>query len=247
MTDSLLKGLTLSDARSLSHRVLEIELPYFERSEVLAAFQEKVTREAAVLICLGAKQESDLAHILVLKRTESVSQHKGQMAFPGGALDPADCGDRVKAALREAVEEVALPTELLSVEGILPGMPTISRFWITPVLAFLNVPIETVPLTPDPSEVAETLWVPWSRLSEPGVYSEQGVKIGMENSPSGIEYAHTLPVYQISREHRIWGATGVLIHHLKLRFAMAAREISSKQNESAHRGASLGNRKGSPQ
>jgi 8-oxo-dGTP pyrophosphatase MutT (NUDIX family) len=202
--------LTFDDARAVANEALKLTLPYFENHQLEKPSQASGLREAAVLVCLGRRADSSEVEVLVLRRTEEVPNHKGQMAFPGGAVDLQDQGDFVRTALREAHEEVGLFSDHLNIIGVLPSLPTLSKFWVTPILAFLTVPLDDLKLQADGREVAEFLWVPWSRLLAPGVFSEESWTRG--------SMVLKMPVYEISPAHRIWGATATILHQVRRRF-----------------------------
>lgn len=117
-------------------------------------------RDAAVLIPIVADPEPTL---LFTVRSEHLSSHKGQIAFPGGSID-ADDGSTIRAALREAEEEIGLSGTAVEVLGELDDLPTfVSGYVVTPVVGWLESRPE---LTPNPGEVTEILWVPMARLTE---------------------------------------------------------------------------------
>ena len=89
-------------------------------------------RRAAVLVPLiGAEDELAL---LLTRRTEAVSTHRGQVAFPGGRVEPHDAGPE-DTALREAEEEVALHRGHVDILGLLDDMPTVTMdTMVTPVV-----------------------------------------------------------------------------------------------------------------
>ena len=64
-------------------------------------------KEAAVLV--GIVPDAAGAQLLLTRRTDSLRQHGGQIAFPGGRQDPQDAGSHTATALREAAEEIGTP------------------------------------------------------------------------------------------------------------------------------------------
>ena len=123
-------------------------------------FFRRDRRDAAVLV--GVIDRPEGANVLLTRRTDHLSTHSGQVAFPGGRIDPGDDGP-VDAALREAKEEVALPRDCVEVLGRLPDYSSGSGFRIAPVLALLHPPFD---LRPEPGEVADIFEVPLSFLME---------------------------------------------------------------------------------
>ena len=118
-------------------------------------------RRAAVLVpIIGDEGELSL---LLTRRTEVVSTHRGQVAFPGGRVEPHDSGPE-DTALREAEEEVALGRENVEVLGLLDDMPTVTMdTMVTPVVGR----VMTMPeLVPDPREVARIFSIPLKLLRE---------------------------------------------------------------------------------
>jgi 8-oxo-dGTP pyrophosphatase MutT (NUDIX family) len=111
-------------------------------------------RPAAVLVPLIDRPEG--MSILLTRRTPHLSAHAGQIAFPGGRIEPEDA-DAVAAALRETEEEIGLPRDHVSVIGRLDTYVTGTGFEITPVVGIVRVPF---PLSLDPFEVAEAFEVP---------------------------------------------------------------------------------------
>lgn len=96
-------------------------------------------RESAVLMLFGAESFED-AHVLLIQRAADLRSHAGQVAFPGGAVDPEDDGV-VAAAMREAVEETGLDPAGVDVFGTLPALfLPVSDFVVTPVLGWWREP-----------------------------------------------------------------------------------------------------------
>ena len=91
-------------------------------------------RPAAVLVPVIARAEG--AHVLLTRRADTLASHTGQIAFPGGRIDPGETA--VDAALREAREEVALDPGTVEVLGLGDAYETGSGFLITPVVAWLS-------------------------------------------------------------------------------------------------------------
>ena len=121
-------------------------------------------RQSAVLILFGPGADGG-EDVVLTERSHSMRSHAGQVAFPGGAIDPHDTGP-VFAALREAQEEVGLDPAGVEVVAELPALylPP-SNFVVTPVLAWWAQPspISVV----DHLEVARVLRAPLSELTDP--------------------------------------------------------------------------------
>jgi 8-oxo-dGTP pyrophosphatase MutT (NUDIX family) len=120
-------------------------------------------RASAVLVLFSAG--ADGPEVLLIERSHTLRSHAGQVAFPGGAVDPGDAGP-VEAALREAHEEVGLDVGGVDVFAVLPALwvPP-SNFAVTPVLAWWRTPCAVSAV--DPAEVASVHRVPVSRLLDP--------------------------------------------------------------------------------
>jgi 8-oxo-dGTP pyrophosphatase MutT (NUDIX family) len=116
-------------------------------------------RRAAVLVCLWPGDDGS-AHLLLTERPSYDGAHSGQVSFPGGSEEPADAGDAVTTAVREAREEVGLDPAAcdLVVLGLLETtwIPA-SNFVVTPVVA---AAARMPTLMPDPREVATILHAP---------------------------------------------------------------------------------------
>ncbi|MGH8891708.1 MAG: NUDIX hydrolase [Actinomycetes bacterium] len=140
------------------------------RPEQLSRFlpPDEGGRESAVLMLFGEREPGsgwDGADVLLIERAHDLRSHAGQVAFPGGAVDPGDDGV-VSAALREAVEETGLDQSGVAVFGTLPALfLPVSDFVVTPVLAWWREPSEVSVV--DPGEVASVHRVPLAELLEP--------------------------------------------------------------------------------
>lgn len=101
---------------------------------------------------------------IYIRRTEfEGDHHSGQVAFPGGKLEPGD-RDAYDVALREAQEEIGLAREDVSILGHLKAYRTISNFLVTPVVAKIKWP---VPLVLEQREVSRVFSIPVSWLADP--------------------------------------------------------------------------------
>ncbi|MEU4671204.1 CoA pyrophosphatase [Amycolatopsis sp. NPDC023774] len=124
---------------------------------------ETLTRSAAVLILFG--ERADGPDVLLQRRADTLGSHAGQVAFPGGGAEDGD-GGPVGTALREAEEETGVdPAGILPV-AILPELPVpVSRFAVTPVLAYWHTPSPVHAV--DPGETAAVARVALADLADP--------------------------------------------------------------------------------
>lgn len=165
--------------------------------------EDEVLMPAAVLVAITDRPEPG---VILTTRTQSLRRHAGQVAFPGGRIDPGDSGPAA-AALREAEEELALPASAVTVVGLADSYRTITGFSVTPVIGV--VPPD-LPLVANEAEVANWFEAPLAYLLEPGNHIEQAVEWqGRERHYFEILW----------RDYRIWGATAAMIVNLGRRLA----------------------------
>ncbi len=163
----------------------------------LAASTEPL-RDAAVLIGLVGRPDSGGLDLIMIRRTDGLRVHSGEVALPGGKIEPEDASP-VEAALREAEEEVGLRSSAVEPVGLLAPYPTPSGFRVFPVIGLVDgVPV----LTPNPGEVAEVFSVPLGFVLDPGNHREESFE-----HASGRRHFFSL---QYGR-HRIWGVTGNIL------------------------------------
>ena len=164
--------------------------------ELLAAWFRMPLRPAAVLVPLT--ERADGLHMMLTERTHTVSDHPGQVAFPGGTEEPEDA-DLLTTALRESWEEVGLHPEHVEIAGYLPAQAVITGYAVLPVVGFYAA--NFAPQT-DPREVASVFEVPLSYLQD------QANLLRVDRKRNGI----VLPTYEYHYDnHRIWGATALMI------------------------------------
>ena len=140
---------------------LLIDLPQ-QSAPLLPSFPD--ARVSAVLIALVEGERG--AEVLLTRRSMLLRNHRGEISFPGGRLDPGETP--LETALRESHEEVGLDPSLPRIVGELGHLNTIvSRSYIVPIVSVLP---ERPDLSPRTSEVDRVLWTPLSELTRPGTY-----------------------------------------------------------------------------
>jgi 8-oxo-dGTP pyrophosphatase MutT (NUDIX family) len=141
------------------------------RSPPGAAPTSLVADSVAAAVLVPLLEVDGETHILFIKRPETMTTHQGEIAFPGGKLDPAVDADVRAAALREAHEEIGLDPAAVEIVARLAGVATAaSRFTISPFVGFLDRQPEIVP---NPAEVVRVLQVPLSELMDATLYREE--------------------------------------------------------------------------
>ena len=120
-------------------------------------------RDASVLMLFGHQEHGP--DVLLLRRSDTLGSHPGQVAFPGGGAEPDDDGP-VGTALREAVEEVGVDPAGVRPVALLPKLYVpVSGFDVTPVLAHWTNPSAVHAV--DPAETAAVARVPVAHLTDP--------------------------------------------------------------------------------
>ncbi|MDB5363164.1 MAG: CoA pyrophosphatase [Rhodospirillales bacterium] len=158
----------------------------------------KTPTQAAVLVPLIRRPEG--LQVMLTQRTAHLTDHAGQISFPGGRAEPED-RDAVATALREAEEEVGLPPDLVQVLGRLDNYVTSTGYEVAPVVGLIQPPF---PVTPDPHEVAEVFEVPLAFLVDPRNHERHS-----REWQGRTRFFYVLP-YQ---DRYIWGATaGMLVN-----------------------------------
>ncbi|WP_187972273.1 CoA pyrophosphatase [Aquibium microcysteis] len=153
-------------------------------------------RDAAVLVPVVDRGED--ATLLLTKRTEKLRSHSGQIAFPGGRIDPED-ETAVHAALREAEEEIGLDGAFIEVVGRMPDYVTGSGYRIAPVLAVVRPGFL---LTINADEVDDAFEVPLSFLMDPANHRRES-RVWQEQE----RFFYTMP----HGDRYIWGVTAGII------------------------------------
>lgn len=155
-------------------------------------------RAASVLVPLFMQQGQP--YLVLTKRTDHLSQHPGQISFPGGGRDPVDA-DAAATALREAEEEIGLNRARVNLLGPLDLLDTITGFRVSP---FVGAIPAGYPFKAAQEEVAEILQLPLKGFLVPEAQTlEVREFLG---APRHI-YGYTV------EGHLVWGATGRIVHH----------------------------------
>ncbi|MGN6464544.1 MAG: CoA pyrophosphatase [Rhizobiaceae bacterium] len=156
-------------------------------------------REAAVLI--PVVDHSDEATVILTKRTEKLRNHSGQIAFPGGRVDPVDASPE-DTALRETEEEIGLDRGFVEVIGRLPDYVSGSGFRVAPVLGIVRPGFL---LTVNEDEVDDVFEVPLRFVMDDANHGRES-----REWQGRTRYFYTMPY----GDRYIWGLTAGIIRML---------------------------------
>jgi len=157
------------------------------------------TKDAAVLI--GLIERNGFVNVILTKRTEALNNHSGQVAFPGGRIDPKDASPEA-AALREAWEEIGLDINEVEILGRLPDYHTGSGYRVAPIIGFVR---EGADFEINPDEVDYMFEVPLSFLM-----NEANHKVTSRMWKERERFFYEMPYM----DHYIWGVTAGMIRVL---------------------------------
>jgi 8-oxo-dGTP pyrophosphatase MutT (NUDIX family) len=155
-------------------------------------------RPAAVLIPVVARPQ---ATVLLTQRSSDLANHSGQIAFPGGKIDPGDATP-LSAALREAEEEIGLSRRFVHPLGYLEPFLSRTGYLITPVVGLVDTGFH---LTLNPHEVTDAFEVPLAFLMDPSNHQRHQREL---NGKTRQFYA--MPY----GERYIWGITAGILRNL---------------------------------
>lgn len=148
--------------------------------------------------------------VLLTRRADHLSDHPGQISFPGGRAETGDLSP-VETALREAEEEIGLAPRCVQVLGSLPIYTTVTSFIVTPVVGIVQPGFT---LRPDPLEVAEVFEVPLAFLMSPAHHHRHVVGEGDEAREFFSMPWSSQEADGSLRSHFIWGATAAMLRNL---------------------------------
>lgn len=162
---------SLAGVRARRARLVPLDVPevphenakgdHILNPDLAEEFLARPFKDAAVLV--GIVEDAGPARAILTKRSPRLAAHAGQVAFPGGKIDPDD-DSPLEAALREAEEEIGLAPSHVEPLGYGEPYLTGSGYRIFPVVALVS---GMPPLRANPDEVDEVFFVPWRHLMEP--------------------------------------------------------------------------------
>ncbi|MBA3056532.1 MAG: CoA pyrophosphatase [Gammaproteobacteria bacterium] len=200
--DAHLPAVPLAALQAAALQARFISPPVWQ-PEVIAEprFSQRAARHAAVLVPIVLREHPT---ILLTERSLHLSNHSGQIAFPGGTADDEDV-DAAATALREAQEEVGLNPSFVQVLGALPQYLTGSAFIITPVVALVQPGFT---LTPNAFEVADIFEVPLEFLMNPAHHQRHAMQW------QGVRREwFSMPWQDQLHQRFIWGATAGMLRN----------------------------------
>ncbi|SJM61076.1 CoA pyrophosphatase [Gulosibacter sp. 10] len=199
------------DLREVLRRGLSLDLRRHGPAEPLV---DAPLRKSAVLMLFGPSPEpsagasgsasgGDGLDVLLTRRSPRMRHHPGQIAFPGGGIEPADDGPEA-AALREAAEETGVDPHGIEMLGSLPEVYLpVSNNLVTPVLGWWRTPGETVA---DARETVEVARVSVARLLDPGCRGTSVLEFG-----GAVHRGPAFRFRQHDEDRIVWGFTGILL------------------------------------
>jgi 8-oxo-dGTP pyrophosphatase MutT (NUDIX family) len=159
------------------------------------AIDAPTLRRACVLIPLV--RSGDGWSVVLTRRAENMASHSGQIAFPGGGVEPGE--SLPDAAIREAEEEVGIPRREVELIGRLDDLITNSGYLVAPFVGIIHQPFDVVA---QESEVADVFEVPIDTLLDPDKPEVRYVTFRNRKYPAYF-YAY--------QQYEIWGLTGRML------------------------------------
>lgn len=159
---------------------------------------DRPLRPAAVLV--GLVQRAEGVNVLLTRRQDGLSNHAGQISFPGGRVDAGD-GDAIHAALRETEEEVGVGAALIQTLGRIEPLATISQFTVQPIVARLDPAYR---LRLHEGEVSAAFELPLALAAQAGAWRPYRRVPDLGIDMTALDF----------QGHIIWGATAMILQRL---------------------------------
>ena len=182
--------------------------------EYLSAFLSDAPKPAAVLVPLlrapVKSGEEPVWHLLLTRRSDRLTEHRGQVAFPGGRSDPGDPTPEA-TALREAYEEIGLLPHQVRVLGHLSNLWTITNYSITPVVAIISWPFSIRLAT---HEVSRVFIIPLNWLADPAHHEIRQREIPSPYSLQLKSERYPIIYYHPYDGEVLWGVSAEITNNL---------------------------------
>lgn len=170
------------------------------------ALEEALLRRASITaasVLIPLVQRPEGLSMLLTQRTAHLTDHAGQISFPGGRAEDYDASP-VETALRETEEEIGLHRRHIEIVGMLPDYVTGTGYRVTPVVGLIAPPFE---LAPDANEVAEVFEVPLAFLMDAANHRRLSFDLP---EGAGRRSFYAMPYERFF----IWGATAGMLRNL---------------------------------
>jgi 8-oxo-dGTP pyrophosphatase MutT (NUDIX family) len=174
--------------------------PYREEDRNPFVRGDRPLKDAAVLVPLVDRGPDGLT-VMLTRRTDHLSNHGGQISFPGGRCDASDA-DCIATALRETEEEVGIARKHVTVVGELDQYVVGTGFLVRPIVGIVTPPFE---IKPHDHEVAEIFEAPLDFVVDPANIQHHSRDLG------GVARFHHAIVWG---DYYIWGATAGMLRNL---------------------------------
>jgi 8-oxo-dGTP pyrophosphatase MutT (NUDIX family) len=196
----------LKDATYLNETVIVPGNPSV-MDQVGDADPQEITRRSAVLLALF--EEGGETHLILTRRSSSLREHRGEIAFPGGRSDEGETP--IETALRETQEEVGIaPSAITTIGSLSPIVTFAFQSSIFPVVGFLQ---ERPVMVTDPAEVELAFSVALADLLADGAFLEE--RWHRSDSPFRADAEGYFPIYLFQLPHDLlWGATARVVTEL---------------------------------
>jgi len=177
------------DIQTIKKELLDFDSPKRKK------FKHKGFKNSAVLFPLI--QVNDTFDIILIKRTNVGTKHRGEVSFPGGKFDPSLDKSLIDTALRETEEEIGVSRKIIKILGCLDDFPTMTRYIIAPFVGLIQ---NDIPMKKQDSEVEEIYRIPINFFLDRNNFNETYFDIESKK----------FPVYHYPK-YGIWGATAHLL------------------------------------